>query len=225
MARITPAKLRFALTQMAELTGENKFVVIGRGSLAVTAPEHLRGLALTDDIDLWPRNNETAALDECIQRYGSDSEFYLENGFYIERVGEWTLMTQPKGWENRATEFKTGEITALILGLSDLIYNKLEAFRVKDQEFLSEAFAKGLADPEEIQRFIEEYAPNEERRTLLLKNLELVKPKKNKRESTGQAIDASMSAVRHIEPAETLGDAPSSNGPGKTSSGRRVPER
>lgn len=178
---ITEERLRIAITRMAELTGESRFVVIGRGTLAITAPAHLRDLAQTDDIDLWPRDNEQAALDQSIELFGEGSLFYREHGFYIERVGSWTLMTQPPGWETRATELLIGSASVLVLGLLDLAYNKLDAFRDKDRDFLASAFGYGLVDPEQLRAFIEEHAPSELARETLLGNLAAVEPPEEKR--------------------------------------------
>lgn len=175
---ITEDRLRFAVQKMADLTGEKNFVVIGRGTLAITAPAHLRGFAQTDDVDMWPQHDEKSALDRSIALFGEDSEFYRQHGFYIERVGSWTLLTHPAGWEERATKIIVGEdVDVLVLGLLDLGYNKLEAYREKDQDFLGEAFQQGLIDPEKLREFIEVYAPSKVARTMLLEKLAQVETK------------------------------------------------
>ncbi len=75
---ITAELLRAAALKMAELTGECSFILVGAGSLAITAPA-CGELARSDDV---PRNNETAALDECIEQLG-------EGGCFSQRV--WVL--------------------------------------------------------------------------------------------------------------------------------------
>ena len=45
--------------------------------MAITAPGYGE-LACSDDLDMWPRNNETAALDECIEQLGKGSAFHNE---------------------------------------------------------------------------------------------------------------------------------------------------
>lgn len=140
---ITAELLRAAALRMADLTGESSFVLVGAGSLAITAPG-FGELARSDDVDMWPRNNETAALDECIAQLGEGSPFHDQYGFYIERVGGWTLLTQPAGWESRATRVNFDGIEVLALGLLDVAYNKLEANRSKDEEFLKTAKTEGL---------------------------------------------------------------------------------
>lgn len=169
---ITEDILRLAVLRLAELTKEKQFVLVGRGTLAVTAPPDRRSMARSEDIDMWPRFNEAAALDESRERFGEGSTFHLEHGFYIERVGKWTVMSQPPGWEERATELRYGEISLLVLGLLDLAYNKLEANRVKDRDFLRMAFQEKLFSPDDIRDFIEHHPPAwKEARTAVLDNL------------------------------------------------------
>ena len=110
---ITAGLLRVAVLKMAEITGESSFVLVGAGSLAITAPGYGE-LARSDDVDMWPRDNEAAGLDICIDELGEGSHFHEEYGFYIERVGSWTLLTQPGGWEARATRVYFDGIEVLL---------------------------------------------------------------------------------------------------------------
>jgi hypothetical protein len=129
-------------------------------------------MARSEDIDLWPRFNETAALDESRELYGEGSAFHQEHGFYIERVGNWTLLSQPLGWEDRATKLNYGEVSVLVLSLLDLAYNKLEVNRVKDRDFLRAAFREKLFTPDNLRDFIERNPPPwEEARPIILDNL------------------------------------------------------
>ena len=81
-------------------------------------------------------------------------------------------MTQPSGWEERASHVRLGDISVLVLGLLDLAYNKLEAGRPKDEEFLREAFTSGLVKPSELQDFIERHALTPKLRRDLIQSLE-----------------------------------------------------
>ena len=170
---ITAELIRVAVLKMAELTGESSFVLVGAGSLAITAPG-CGELARSDDVDMWPRNNETAALDECIDHLGEGSPFHHEYGFYIERVGSWTLLTQPMGWESRATRVNFDGIEVLALGLMDLAYNKLEANRSKDAEFLKNAIDDGLIRLDDLKKFIMDNAPSVETRDIAINNLKKI---------------------------------------------------
>lgn len=168
---ITRELLGVAIRELAQLTGEKEFVAVGRGTLAITAPPELAQLATTDDVDIWPRHNEKAALDESIFALGEASKFHEQYGFYIERLGSWTLLTQPPGWESRATVLRFGENSLLVLGLMDLLYNKLEADRPKDRDFIQEAIICKLADVDALRKFVHDFAPNAEARETLLGNL------------------------------------------------------
>jgi len=53
--------LKATLIKLAQLPGENRFVLIARASLAITAPAPFQGFVHSDDIDLWPEGNEDAA--------------------------------------------------------------------------------------------------------------------------------------------------------------------
>lgn len=170
--RITRRLLVTAARHLARLTGERTFVAVGRSTLSVTAPPRLRALAVSDDVDLWPRDREDAALDESIVALGEGSPFHERHGFYVERVGSWTLLTQPAGWEDRASRVEIGDLTVLVLGLHDLAYNKLEAGRAKDADFFREALAAGLFTVPEIRTFIERHAPTVAVRTTLLTRLD-----------------------------------------------------
>jgi predicted nucleotidyltransferase len=158
---ITLDRLKTAVIKLAELTGENRFVLIGRATLAITAPTPFQEFARSDDIDLWPEGNEDASLDLCIQQMGEASPFHIQNGFYVERVGSWTLLTQPVGWLERSTKLAFDGIEIIALGLLDLAYNKLEANRQKDRDFLRAAFEAGLIDLLELKKFIHLHAPND----------------------------------------------------------------
>jgi len=171
---ITEARIERAVLALAEITGEKEFIAVGRATLGITAPPNLRSLSMSDDIDLFPSCDETIALDESRDAFGEGSRFQQVNGFYIERVGRWTLLTQPPGWEQRAERRIFGDVSVLVIGLMDLAYNKLEADREKDREFFREAFAKGLFSVAEVRAFVAEYALNDERRRTLLENLERI---------------------------------------------------
>ena len=110
-------------------------------------------------------------MDLCIQQLGEGSPFHIENGFYVERIGSWTLLTQPEGWVERSTKVTFEGVEIIALGLLDLAYNKLEANRQKDKDFLRAAFEAGLVDILELKNFIDFHAPNDFVREKLAGNL------------------------------------------------------
>ena len=60
----------------------------------------------------------------------------------------------------------------IILGLLDLVYNKLEANRKKDRSFLKNSIDNALIDILELKKFILENAPNDDVKESLLVSLE-----------------------------------------------------
>jgi predicted nucleotidyltransferase len=78
------------------------------------------------------------------------------------------------GWESRATRVDFDGIEVLALSLIDLAYNKLEANRSKDEEFLKNAINEGLIQIEDLGKFIIKNAPSVEARERLFKNLKRI---------------------------------------------------
>ncbi len=130
-------------------------------------------LRSTEDIDLYPPpdSSKTALWAAKDVDLGVHSSFFAEHGFYVQRVGDWTLLTQPSGWRDRALRFAIDDITAIVLHPLDLAYNKLEAGRDKDLDFMSEGLASGAYQLGEVEAFILKHAPDDATCELILKNL------------------------------------------------------
>lgn len=162
-----------AIRKAAQVYGEKQFIVVGRGSTAVTLPDSSDELRRTADIDLFApfdpaKVDEWAAMDSLV---GVESPFAMENGFYIERVGEWTLLSQPPGWQERAIHMMVDEVEVYLLHPLDLAYNKLEAGRPKDIAFMREGLNCGAYDHSEVFDFIQKHAVEPETRRLIHENL------------------------------------------------------
>lgn len=162
-----------AIRKAAEVYGETRFVVVGRGSVAVTLPDSSDELRRTADIHLFAPFDAAkvvawAVVDSTVS---AESSFFIENGFYIERVGEWTLLSQPAGWQDRAKQLCIDEIEVFVLHPLDLAYNKLEAGRPKDIEFMKEGLRCKAYDYEEVRDFVAQHAPDPDTRELILGNL------------------------------------------------------
>ena len=96
MKELTPSDLKLALDSCADLTGDREFVVVGSVSILGARPLAAGALTVSADIDLFPRFNESGEKNKLIERhFGAGSQFELENSFYIEGVGSWTMMTSP----------------------------------------------------------------------------------------------------------------------------------
>ena len=122
-----------AIKKAAEVYRCDHFIVVGRGSLSASMPDAPAALRTTGDIDLFS-TFDAEKLEQWTNAdpsVGVGSEFFDEHGFYIERVGEWTLMDQPEGWQDRAIQMHVEGIDVLVLHPLDLAYNKLDAGRAE----------------------------------------------------------------------------------------------
>ncbi len=152
-----------ALTEYAAAYKDNEVYVVG--SMAILGLSSSRDLPVeitaSFDIDLYPVHTEAdGALAE--ELFGPNSDFHKKNGFTIEGVGDWTTMTTPPGWQERAIPFRTNTgVTALCLAPTDLAFNKIEAGRPKDLEHLRLFFKYGLVDPEELRNVIQVHSRHE----------------------------------------------------------------
>ncbi|HEY5792759.1 MAG TPA: hypothetical protein VIS74_05635 [Chthoniobacterales bacterium] len=98
MKALTRSDLFLALDKCSALTGNREFVVVGSISIPGSKPAAPRGLTIAADIDLFLRFGESGEKNELIDKnFGQGSPFELENNFYIEGVGSWTMMTSPVG--------------------------------------------------------------------------------------------------------------------------------
>ena len=170
---LTLQDVRLAVRTAAESYGASQFTIVGRGSLAASMPDSAEKLRSTIDIDLFPPWDESKAVTWAVAdtQIGRYSAFQEKNGFYVERVGEWTLMTQAAGWNERALHLELDGVEVLVLHPLDLAYNKLEAGREKDIAFMREGLNCKAYDYVEVLEFIQEHAPDSDTRQMILENL------------------------------------------------------
>jgi hypothetical protein len=169
MKRITPEDLTRAAEAVAEITGQSHIFIVGMASTAFSAP-NVAGI-LTDDIDLFTPDSETGFLDEVIAAVGEGSQFEATHGFYVERVGTWVLLTQPRGWMERALVLPHPTLTIRVLHPLDLLYNKLEVGRRKDLAAAAEILGHGSVAPTQIEMFVQNAEVPAETKAGILKNL------------------------------------------------------
>ncbi len=163
-----------AIKKAAEVYQCDHFIVVGRGSLSASMPDAPAALRTTGDIDLFS-TFDVAVLDQWTAAdtmVGAGSEFFDEHGFYIERVGEWTLLDQPEGWQDRAIKMSIEGTDVLVLHPLDLAYNKLDAGRDKDIDFLAEGFRCGAYQFAELEQFVLSGAKEDWRRDDMLTKLQ-----------------------------------------------------
>lgn len=175
MKALTRHDLLLALDKCSALTGDREFVVVGSISILGSQPAAPRNLTVSADIDLFPRVGESGEKNELIDKhFGQGSQFELDNNFYIEGVGSWTMMTSPKGWEKRLVPIDSdGGVIGWCLDPFDLAYNKLEAGREKDLQYVGEMLRANILPTMTLRGFLRRHAPDEPVREKLEKNLRL----------------------------------------------------
>ena len=167
---INVAMLRKAVEAAAEVTGESVFIVVGVASLVGSVTDVPPELTRTEDVDLYPLHGQDRFdMDEADEKIGPGSEFAAQNGFYVQRVGNWTVSTQPRGWMERGSTLEFGNVKAICLSPLDLAYNKLEAGRPKDRAFVSGMLEAHIIDSPSLLAFIRAGAPDASARALVEK--------------------------------------------------------
>ena len=170
MKRITPKDLIEAAEAVAAITGQSRVFIVGMASTAHSMPS-LDAMP-TDDVDLFTPDAETCFLDEVIAALGEGSPFEARQGFYIERLGSWVLLTQPSGWMQRALLLAHPTLTIHVLHPLDLLYNKLETARKKDLQGALKMLQSNDMDPADFHAFLKQADKPEETRQQIAARLD-----------------------------------------------------
>ena len=149
--------MQSALDLCRELTGVTDFVIVGSQAILGSFPDAAPALRTSQDIDLFAKQGVTAEMNKLLYaRLGPESEFEQREGFYIEPMGEWTMMTSLPGWEERLVRVEApGGAVGWCISPLDIAYNKAEAGREKDIAYLAELFRSGIVRPSEIKTAME----------------------------------------------------------------------
>ncbi len=176
--------LKVALEAAARAYKRKRFVIVGSAAILATNPDAPSFLRLSADIDMFPiRKLDTTDFQSGDEEVGQASRFEVEHDFYIERLGDWTMLSQPDGWFERCAKYSTeGEIdgeTVTVDGYClqplDLAYNKLEAGRDKDLNFVAGLLLEEIISLTDLERFIVDGCPHAELLPTISKNLDLIK--------------------------------------------------
>lgn len=117
---------------------------MGSAALIGSVERPPKSLVNTIDIDIFPLRGQAANFDmEAVdQQIGEQSQFRVKHGFYVERVGDWTVMDQPAGWKERATRIE------------------LSAGREKDISFVTKMLQERIVTPGDLEKFIRAGSPD-----------------------------------------------------------------
>ena len=155
------ADLKTALVAASMAYDRRSFVVVGSASILASHPDAPGYLRLSADIDMFPlRKLKTETFKPGDDLVGQASQFEDEHAFYVERVGDWTMLSQPSGWLERCVKFEVEGILGYCLDPIDLAYNKTEAGRKKDIDFVAGMINEGIISREELADFIQTGCPH-----------------------------------------------------------------
>ncbi len=146
---MTREQLEHLIRAAAVITDDNEIVVIGSQAILGQFPQAPESMLISAEADLFPRNHPERAdvLDGSI---GELSPFHETFGYYAQGVGEETARL-PQGWQDRLVVVQnenTRGAKGLCLEIHDLLVSKIIAGREKDVEFMRDAAAHRMADPE-----------------------------------------------------------------------------
>lgn len=176
--------LTLALTAAANAYSRKRFVIVGSAAILATFPDAPSFLRLSADIDMFPiRKLDNMEFQSGDDKVGQASAFEVEHDFYIERLGDWTMLSQPEGWFERCVKYSTvgivqGEeviIDGYALKPLDLAYNKLEAGRDKDLNFVGGLISEKLISLSVLEEFIKIGCPHKDLLPSISKNLNEIK--------------------------------------------------
>jgi len=162
--RFSIEDLHTAIDEMAKMVSKHKTIVIA-GSQAMLASippekwEETEGVQHSQDIDLFciPEMDNTTRA-EIKTKVGEDSTFQKENGWALEPIGEWVMMTSLPEWPERMLKIETpNRNVGYCISPLDTIFNKAEAGREKDVTYIKEAIKVGLIKPSQIAEAIKKY--------------------------------------------------------------------
>ncbi|MFN7563223.1 MAG: DUF6036 family nucleotidyltransferase [Prosthecobacter sp.] len=116
--------------------------VFGSGAVSALHQDLSAHLRRSIDVDFSPIGKPVLYFDsKFVDQYGGpESDFFAENGFYIDYVVQDLLRCTPPGWRERVTILDLAPgLRGHFLDAHDIAYNKLWAGRPKDI-----AWVKGL---------------------------------------------------------------------------------
>lgn len=139
----------------ANITGEQRFVVIGSQAILGSHADAPASLLVSMEADIYPLDDPQGA-DEIDGALGDGSQFHRTFGYYAHGVGPETAKA-PLGWQDRLVELEvaprpgsSAKAVALCLEPHDLILAKCAAGRERDWEFALDALRGGLVGLEEL---------------------------------------------------------------------------
>jgi len=134
---------------------ESTVYVVGSQAIYGSFPDLDLGIVLASkDIDVFTVPYYESWWLPVVERFGSDSDFDLERGYYVDMVKP-DLPRLPNGWKERAVRRTIGtididgraaEVVAVFPEAHDLAASKIAIGQAQDAEFLAGLAQRGLLD-------------------------------------------------------------------------------
>jgi hypothetical protein len=144
-----------ALLEFAAFMRETTVYVVGSQAVYGSFPDLELGTVLASkDIDVFTIPYYESWWLPVVERFGSDSDFDLERGYYVDMVKP-DLPRLPTGWEARAIRRIIGtididghpaEVEAVFPEAHDLAVSKIAIGRAQDVDFVAGLADRGLLD-------------------------------------------------------------------------------
>jgi len=144
-----------ALLEFAGFMKESTVYVVGSQAIYGSFPDLDLGIVLASkDIDVFTVPYYESWWLPVVERFGSDSDFDLERGYYVDMVKP-DLPRLPNGWEERAVrrtigtidiEGRAADVVAVFPEAHDLAASKIAIGRAQDADFLAGLVQRGLLD-------------------------------------------------------------------------------
>lgn len=157
---MTREQFEHAVRAAGAVLGVDRLIVIGSQALHATLEEDLPEEALRSvEVDVAVEGDADGHKADLVDgSIGEASMFHETFGYYAQGVVESTAVL-PEGWRERLLRFETpatNGVVALCLEAHDLWLSKAIAGRPKDVEFCSALIERGLVEPSELRRRIDE---------------------------------------------------------------------
>jgi len=142
-----------AVSVAKENLADSELVMAGSlGPLFAAGIDTTGGYAFTVDFDVVPLTHHESHFD-ADESIGRESVFFGERDFYVDRLGDWVLMTAAQGWKDRLVKI---DESVSALSIHDAVWVKLDAGREKDIAYVGELIGRGLVDADRFRSFCHE---------------------------------------------------------------------
>ena len=132
------------LSQIRDASGLDEFVIVGSlAALGVAGVNRPARMTMSMEVDAYPAQ-DPARAPEFSAKFGEDSDFHRENGFYFDAISP-ALPTLPDGWKERMVhQVLPSGVKVQFLDPNDCAISKLARSEPKDREWVSAGLQSGI---------------------------------------------------------------------------------